>query len=107
MRKQRVIGLGQARRFFRAVGKVEDFIGTIDSRDLRGDGVIFAERISSDHEAAANRARDLSAADGNAAKILRAVVFGGEVDVLAVIRKTQVVNVAIKSTRKDMGLPAC
>ena len=40
--KKSVVSLRQAHRLLGATGKVENLIGTIDSGDWRGNGIVFA-----------------------------------------------------------------
>jgi hypothetical protein len=105
--KERVIRLGDAGWLLGVVREKEDFVGAVDGGDLRGDRTVFGEGIVPDHQAAADWAGDFSASDGNAAEILRAVVFGSEVEETAVGGKARAVNAAIKGASKNIGLPAC
>ena len=101
---QGVVGFGEAGEIA-AVRKI-DFVGTIDHADLRGDGAVFAERIGSDVETAADGTRDFAAGDGDAAKIFRAVIVGDEIDGVAVGGEARAADAAIESECENFGFAA-
>ena len=104
LRKERVVGVGNLREF--AGGDGEQLVGTIDRRDLGSDFSSFPDGVIVDHQAAANRPRNLSSRRGNAAKILRAIIVGDEIYRFSVRRKMRIDNHAIERLSEDFGVAA-
>lgn len=99
-----VVDVGDLGEF--AAGDGEEFVGTIDGGDLRGDVAGFGDGKGIDHEAAGNGASEVFATRRDAEKVLRAVVVGDEVDGLAVGRETRRADHAVEGKSEDFGWSA-
>src|SRR5258708_5793695 len=102
LRDQRVVCFGEARRFPAATREEVDFVGAVEKADLSGDDAVFAKRIRSHVETAANGARDLPARNCDAAEILRAIIFGDEIDGAAIGGKARPVHAAVKCGSENL-----
>ena len=73
---------------------------------MRGDGTVFAEGIGGYIDAATDGTRDFAASDGDAAKVLRAVIVGDEVDGAAIGGKAGAAHAAVEGERQHFGFAA-
>src|SRR5207245_8714330 len=74
---ERVVGVGDLGELSIGAGN-EEFVGTVDGRDLRDEISCFSQRVVVDHEAASDGTSDLTASRRDAADTLSSVIVGDE-----------------------------
>src|SRR5260370_40366015 len=78
----------------------------MESGALRRAGNVFAGGVGREGEVSANGSSDIAAGNRDAAKVLRAVVLGDEVDEAAISRKTRTVDGAIEGQGENFRFAA-
>ena len=104
LRNKRVIGLGQAREI--AAVLKEDFVGTIGACRFARRSRRLCRGNKYARDAAADGASDVSPGCGDAAKILRAIIFRNEIDGVAIGGKARAAHTAVESERQNFCFAA-